>query len=78
MFGYLRDPDVQQVSDVDCSPKEAADQGASPSAKEYLNRAGVERGPRELRVAMGDNFSPELLSRNMYDPSLQRAKVVFV
>ena len=69
MFGYLRDPDVQQVSDVDCSPKEAADQGASPSAKEYLNHAGVKRGPRELRVAMGDNFSPELLSRNMYDPN---------
>jgi hypothetical protein len=63
LFGYFRYPNVQQVDQQGCPA------GAVPSiaATEFLNHAA--ETPADLRLALGDNFAPDLLAVKMYDPA---------
>lgn len=63
LFGYFRDPDRQMWDTAaDTSPR-------SPQVQTFLDElrslGGAERAVR-LLVGMGDNFSPDLLSRFVY------------
>jgi hypothetical protein len=62
-FGYFRYPDIQNRLAEGCP---SDDQSLSAAAAEYLNHVG-ERPSGQIRVAMGDNFAPEFLSRTLYD-----------
>jgi hypothetical protein len=61
LFGYFRYPNVQKLEDHSC-PEGVA----SVSAQKFLEEA-PSGDPRELRVAMGDNFAPEVFAAKLYD-----------
>src|SRR3974390_2146685 len=59
-LGYARIPDEQQLP--------AAVGPESPAAKEFLaqfNLATSYKAPPQFRIAMGDNFSPDLYGRSI-------------
>jgi hypothetical protein len=59
-LGYARIPDEQKLP--------AAVGSASPAAKEFLtqfNLAASYKAPPQFRIAMGDNFSPDLYGRSI-------------
>jgi len=56
LFGYFRYPNVQQIDQSGC-PASAV---PSVAAEQFLAHAA--ETPSDLRLAMGDNFAPEVLS----------------
>jgi len=68
LFGYFRYPGLQSLDDNEGCPADAAEEKPEPVAafQETLNEAeGTLRGTT-VRVAVGDNFAPFLLARQMW------------
>ncbi len=73
LFGYFRYPELQKTSDHGCPSLESngpLPQTAAPEAlafQEELKTMHANTTGTELRVAVGDNFAPYLLGRDIWD-----------
>lgn len=65
-LGYARIPNEQTL------PLSSADSSPSPIAKEFLSQFDLasKPGTAQFRIAMGDNFSPDLYGRSIRVPSI--------
>ena len=68
LFGYYRMPEVQTVKTLSCNPAMPIDAQTPEAAAFYdkLQKAHSQKFGTEVRVAMGDNFAPFLLAREMW------------